>query len=168
MNSESYGNILSPNLNRMKDWSFVSYLSFNVKPNVLSLQQIKELVSLFHYFWRGVYRHVYKVNAVTIDVVALQCWRCTSAFIACCEQKHFPLLLPKDRLINAVDLPRRAFLNFIRFTVSNNQPTDGERVCALQSWIGPFWSHALFLIPLRTCYIAFSPHTASDQSEITA
>lgn len=51
--------------------------------------------------------------------------------------------------------------------VSDNQPTDGERVCTLQSPIGPFWSHALFLIPLRTCFIALSPHTGSDQTEIT-
>lgn len=64
-------------------------------------------------------------------------------------------------------LTRRASLNFISFTVSYNQPTDGERVCTLQSPIGSFWSHALFLIPLRTCFIAFSPHTGSDQTEIT-
>lgn len=73
----------------------------------------------------------------------------------------------KERVINDHVWTRRAFLNFIRFTVSHNQPSDGERVCTLQSPIGPSWSHALFLIPQRTCLIAFSPHTTSDQTEIT-
>lgn len=71
-------------------------------------------------------------------------------------------MMSKERLINAHVFTRRAFPNFISFPVPYNQRTDGERVCTLQSPIGPFWSHALFLIPLRTCFIAFSPHTVSD------
>lgn len=56
-------------------------------------------------------------------------------------------------------LPREPFFsaNFISCKVFYNQPTDGERVCTLHSLIGPFWSHALFLIPRRTCFIALSP-----------
>lgn len=38
-----------------------------------------------------------------------------------------------------------------------NLPADGERVCALQSLIGSFWSRALFLIPPRTWYKTYSP-----------
>lgn len=36
------------------------------------------------------------------------------------------------------------------------QPTHGERVCTLHSAIGRPWSHALFLIPRRSRFIAFS------------
>lgn len=74
----------------------------------------------------------------------------------------------KERLITAHVLPRWASVNFISFTVSYNQPTDGERVCALRSPIGPFRSRVIFLIPLRSRYIALSPHTGSDQTEFTA
>lgn len=60
-----------------------------------------------------------------------------------------------------------AFVNFISCKVFYNQPTGGECVRTLHSPIGSLWSHALFLIPLRTCFIAFSPHPASDQAQIT-
>lgn len=79
----------------------------------------------------------------------------------------FAFLMLKEILINAHVLTFGGFVNFISFKVFYKQPTDGERVCTLHSPIGPFWSHALFLIPLRTCFIAFSPHPASDQTEIT-
>ena len=95
-------------------------------------------------------------------------WRFTPCFISCYflyRNQAFALLMLKEILINIHVLNRRAFLNFISFTVFYNQPTDGERVWTLQPPIGSFWSHALFLIPLRTCFIAFSPHRTSDQTE---
>lgn len=95
-------------------------------------------------------------------------WRFTPCFISCCflyRHHASALLMLKEILINIHVLTRRAFLNFISFTVFYNQPTDGERVWTLQPPIGSIWSHALFLIPLRTCFIAFSPHRTSDQTE---
>lgn len=108
------------------------------------------------------YLHTFCDHLEAIYLV-MQC----NVFHLLCRHHVFPLMTLKERLINSCSDPQGFSDPHQLPRLSCEQPAHGERVCALHSLIGSCWSHALFLVPRRTCFIALSPHTASDQTEIT-
>lgn len=112
-------------------------------------------------------RHIDGVS-VTCDrrlwsAAAQKGWSCHHPF----NKPRLSCWCQKERLINTRVLSCVAFVNFISFYSVLKAAADGERVRALQSPIGPIRSHARFLIPPRTLCDASSPHTGSDQTQIT-